>query len=168
MPLSGAGEFRQSAQAGLGSKGATTGRVCVSRGVRSGAGRVSGETGPDGAKGLLGRDCLEPSLGNFSPKGVPWRPWSGEGVCGFVPKPHTLFREQVLRDPLQRAELAGPSLGAGGGSDEKVRGPLGGLSRVPGWGQSQPSVTQKAWPSFWPLLPHHCPQGWRDPEVSSG
>lgn len=99
-PVSGAGEFRQSAQAGLGSKGATTGRVCVSRGVRSGAGRVSGETGPDAAKGLLGRDCLEPSLGNFSPKGVPWRPWSREGVCGFVPKPHMLSREQVLRGLL--------------------------------------------------------------------
>ena len=53
---------------------------------------MSGETGPDRVKGPFGRDCLEPSLeGNFPPKGVPWRPWSGEGVCGLVPKPHILF-----------------------------------------------------------------------------
>ena len=62
---------------------------------------MSGETGPDGAKGPFERDYLEPSLeGNFPPKGVPWRPWSGEGACGFVPKPHTLFQEQVLRGLL--------------------------------------------------------------------
>ena len=49
-----------------------------------------------------------------------------------------------------------------------MQGPLGGLSRVPGWGQRRPSVTRKAWPGFWPLLPHNCPRGWQDPEVSSG
>lgn len=49
-----------------------------------------------------------------------------------------------------------------------MQGPVGGLSHVPGWGQRRPSVTQKAWLCFWPLLRHNCPQGWRDPEVSSG